>query len=230
MPVDRLEAEGYGCLALRRLSQKAGSRCRSDTGRRREVATPRRRLLLGDGGDPAQVARRARDRGRATPAAALRTHATTTSTTGAPGHAEAVRIVFDPTRTSLRDDCWSCFFRMHDPTTPNRQGNDIGTQYRSAIFYQSDAQRQIAEKVKAAVADVGKWKRPDHDGDHPGLELLVGRGVPPGLPGEAPRRLHLPLRAEVGERGGHRSGSAVASESARCRRSPTPRSEAPLSR
>ncbi len=75
------------------------------------------------------------------------------------GHAEAVRIWFDPTKTSY-EALLRFFFRMHDPTTLNRQGNDLGSSYRSAIFYHSEAQRRTAEKVKAAVDASGKWKRP----------------------------------------------------------------------
>ena len=79
--------------------------------------------------------------------------------TGRTGHAESLRVVFDPERLSY-EDLLGVFFRMHDPTTPNRQGNDIGTQYRSAIFYADEAQRQAAEAVKSRVEASGKWKRP----------------------------------------------------------------------
>src|SRR5712691_11260103 len=79
--------------------------------------------------------------------------------TGTTGHAEAVRIVFDPERLSY-DELLGYFFRMHDPTTPNRQGNDVGTQYRSAIFYTSEEQRRTAEAVKARIDASGKWSRP----------------------------------------------------------------------
>jgi len=78
---------------------------------------------------------------------------------GTTGHAEAVKIVFDPGRISF-EQILEFFFRMHDPTTLNRQGNDVGTSYRSAIFYADEAQRQVAEAVKAKVDRSGKWKRP----------------------------------------------------------------------
>jgi peptide methionine sulfoxide reductase msrA/msrB len=78
---------------------------------------------------------------------------------GRTGHAESVRIVFDPEKLSY-EDLLGYFFRMHDPTTVNRQGNDEGTQYRSAIFYLDEEQRRVAEQVKARVEASGKWKRP----------------------------------------------------------------------
>jgi len=79
--------------------------------------------------------------------------------TGRTGHAESVRIVFDP--SVLRYEAlldW--FFRMHDPTTANRQGNDVGTQYRSAIMFTSEEQHRTAEAVKARIEHAGKWKKP----------------------------------------------------------------------
>jgi peptide methionine sulfoxide reductase msrA/msrB len=79
--------------------------------------------------------------------------------TGVTGHAEALEIVFDPAKLSY-EQLLLTFFRMHDPTTLNRQHNDRGTQYRSAIFYLSDAQKQTAERVKARVDKSGAWKKP----------------------------------------------------------------------
>jgi len=80
-------------------------------------------------------------------------------TGGRTGHAEAVRIVFDPRKLSY-SDLLRYFFRLHDPTTLNRQGNDRGTQYRSAIFYTSPDQRRVAEDVIKEVTAAGKWKAP----------------------------------------------------------------------
>ena len=78
---------------------------------------------------------------------------------GSTGHAETVEIVFDPDRITY-EEILRFFFRFHDPTTKNRQGNDIGTQYRSAIFYHDDAQKETAERVIREVDASGKWPRP----------------------------------------------------------------------
>lgn len=73
---------------------------------------------------------------------------------GDTGHAEVIRVTYDPVIISL-DDLLTVFFGSHDPTTPNRQGNDVGTQYRSVIFYANDEEKQIAEaKVKEIDASL----------------------------------------------------------------------------
>jgi methionine-S-sulfoxide reductase len=79
--------------------------------------------------------------------------------TGTTGHAESVEIEFDPKIISF-DEILKFFFKLHDPTTLNRQGNDMGSQYLSVIFYHSEAQRQTALKIRALVDVSGVWKRP----------------------------------------------------------------------
>lgn len=76
--------------------------------------------------------------------------------TGRSGHAESLQIVFDPALLSYRHLLFE-FFRMHNPTTPNRQGNDAGTQYRSAIFYLNEEQKRTAEDVIKTVDASGEW-------------------------------------------------------------------------
>jgi peptide methionine sulfoxide reductase msrA/msrB len=78
--------------------------------------------------------------------------------TGRTGHTEAVQIVFDPRQISY-ENILRYFFRLHDPTTLNRQGNDMGSQYRSAIFWNSEEQQRTAERVKTEVDRSGKWDK-----------------------------------------------------------------------
>lgn len=79
--------------------------------------------------------------------------------TGTTGHAEVVQVEFDNDVITFQD-ILNVFFTIHDPTTLNRQGNDIGTQYRSAIFYHSDEQKRIAEETIIALNEDGPWSDP----------------------------------------------------------------------
>jgi peptide-methionine (S)-S-oxide reductase len=77
-------------------------------------------------------------------------------------HAEAIEIVFDPTKISYRR-ILEFFFQIHDPTTKNRQGNDVGLSYRSAVFYTTDEQKRIAEATIADVEASGLWPAEHQD-------------------------------------------------------------------
>ena len=79
--------------------------------------------------------------------------------TGKSGHAEAVQVSFDPSRISYRE-ILEIFFSIHDPATLNRQGGDVGTQYRSVIFYNSEQQKTIAEELIAELNTAHLWKNP----------------------------------------------------------------------
>src|SRR6187431_3566237 len=79
--------------------------------------------------------------------------------TGETGHAECVQIVYDTSKITF-DELLEVFWQVHDPTTLNRQGADVGTQYRSAIFYHDDEQKQKAEQYKAALDKSGAWDKP----------------------------------------------------------------------
>jgi peptide-methionine (S)-S-oxide reductase len=78
---------------------------------------------------------------------------------GDTGHAEVVQVHFDPAVISYAD-LLRVFFAIHDPTTPNRQGADVGTQYRSAIFYHDDEQKKVAEQIKKEIGAAGIWPGP----------------------------------------------------------------------
>jgi peptide methionine sulfoxide reductase msrA/msrB len=155
VPVERLEAEGYGEF-LRLFAKGGGGAASADSGRRETaylaggcfwgVEELLREL-------PGVVATEVGYTGGATANPGYpQVHS------GATGHAEAVKVVFDPARLSY-EDLLLFFFRMHDPTTLNRQGNDVGTSYRSAVFYLSEAQRAAAERIKARVDASKAWKR-----------------------------------------------------------------------
>jgi peptide methionine sulfoxide reductase msrA/msrB len=174
IPVDRLEAEGYGqylalfgkspTASLAAGSPAAGAAAAAAPGAKGKGAGRKETALLAGGcfwgmedlirKIPGVLETVVGYTGGTTPDATYeQVH------TGRTGHAESVQIVFDPDVLSF-EDLLGWFFRMHDPTTMNQQGNDTGTQYRSAIFYTSEEQRKTAEKVKARVDASGKWKRP----------------------------------------------------------------------
>ena len=79
--------------------------------------------------------------------------------TGKTGHAEAVRVEYNEDEISL-NDILHYFFKIHDPTTKNRQGNDVGISYRSAVFYRDDAQKAIIETVIDEVNEIGRFENP----------------------------------------------------------------------
>ncbi len=79
--------------------------------------------------------------------------------TGRTGHAEVIHVTYDPAVISY-EELLEIFWQTHDPTTLNRQGNDVGTQYRSAIFYHNEAQRQLAEEYKARLDKSGAFADP----------------------------------------------------------------------
>ncbi len=93
--------------------------------------------------------------------------------TGKTGHAEVAQIAFDPSVVSY-EDLLQVFWHVHNPTTPNRQGADIGTQYRSVIFYHNEDQKRIAEKSKTDTELSGLWNKANRDANRAGLQLFPG--------------------------------------------------------
>ena len=110
------------------------------------------------------------------------------------GHAEAIEIIFDPSKVSYRE-LLELFFQIHDPSTLNRQGNDRGTSYRSAIFYTTDEQKRVALDTIADVDASGLWPGKVVTEVDAGQRLLAGRAGAPGLSRTLSQGLHLPLRS-----------------------------------
>ena len=104
------------------------------------------------------------------------------------GHAEVVQVEYDPEKVDY-DTLLDVFWKIHDPTTRNRQGPDFGSQYRSVIFYHDDAQQAAASRVEAEGP--GQWTIPPRyrHRDRPGGNILPRRGVPPAVSRQARRRV-----------------------------------------
>ena len=108
-------------------------------------------------------------------------------------HAEAIEITFDPQKISYRT-LLEFFFQIHDPTTRNRQGNDVGASYRSAIFYTNAEQKRVAEDTIADVDASGLWPGKVVTERDACRRLLAGRAGAPGLSGARAERLYVPFR------------------------------------
>jgi peptide methionine sulfoxide reductase msrA/msrB len=168
IPVDRLESEGYGQY-LSLFGRKAnpagvksgGTQSNEKTG---PAPAPKREVATLAGGCFWGVQELIRKLPGVIESTVGYTGGTMTNPTyedvhtGRTGHAEALQIVFDPQQITY-ESILRYFFRLHDPTTLNRQGNDRGSQYRSAIFWNSEEQRRVAERVKAEVDVSGKWDK-----------------------------------------------------------------------
>jgi peptide methionine sulfoxide reductase msrA/msrB len=168
IPVDRLESEGYGqylSLFGRKPSMASGKSKGTQSNENPGPAiTAKREFATLAGGCFWGVQELIRKLPGVIESTVGYTGGTTTNPkyedvhTGETGHAEAVQIVFDPQQITY-ESILRYFFRLHDPTTLNRQGNDRGSQYRSAIFWNSEEQRRTAERVKAEVDASGKWDK-----------------------------------------------------------------------
>ena len=131
---------------------------------------------------------------------------------GDTGHAEAIRITYDPAKIS-HDQLLDVFFDAHDPTQLNRQGNDIGTQYRSAIFYASDAEKQTAEAKIHAAERIQALPPPDRHDARAAPRVLSRRGLSPGLRPQQSRPAVYP--GGVDSQGLQGAGKARRADSAR---------------
>ena len=116
---------------------------------------------------------------------------------GTTGYAESVKVTFDPSVLSYEDLLVHWYFRGHNPTTLNRQNNDVGTQYRSEIFTMSPAQAKAGARGPRAGRAQRQVGVPDRHQDRAGDLVGPRRGLSPGLPGQAPARLQRPLPAVV---------------------------------
>jgi peptide methionine sulfoxide reductase msrA/msrB len=170
IPVDKLEAEGYGAYKALFASGAGGKSVEADAanacaapapGEKAGCATTFETAILAGGcfwgmeeiirKIPGVVETEVGYTGGSEPNPTYERHT---------GHAEAIRVVFDPTKITYADLLEKWFFKMHDPTTENRQGNDRGDSYRSAIFATTPEQKKTAIEIKKKVDDAGKWGAP----------------------------------------------------------------------
>ena len=117
---------------------------------------------------------------RAMPVARVRNPSYKDVCAGTTGHAEVVQLTFDPTAIRFRE-ILEVFFTVHDPTTLNRQGADVGTQYRSAIFYHSPEQKATAEQVIREIDHGEDLAGADRDRGYAVHRVLCGQGLSPGV-------------------------------------------------
>ena len=201
IPADKLEAEGYGEYAHAvRDRQAAPAPAQQDAS-----AEDRETAMLAGGcfWGMEELLRKipgVLDTRSATPAArSTNPHYEDTSRPARPATPSRCSVVFDPDEAQLRDAAREWFFRMHDPTTLNRQGNDVGTQYRSAIFYTTDEQRAGRRGGEgSASTQSGKWKRPDRHRDRRRpTKFYPAEDYHQDYLQKQPGRLHVPLLARL---------------------------------
>ncbi len=132
-----------------------------------------------------------------------------TVSSGSTGHAESVKITFDPAAISYGQILQIAFSVVHDPTQLNRQGPDVGTQYRSAIFYVDEDQKRIAQAYIAQLDQSHSFARADRDARGAAQGILCGGGLSPGLPvSQSDAALHCHVRlAQDREFQAHFSGA-----------------------
>lgn len=162
IPVDQLEASGYGKYVAR-FRQNVNAVTAGSSGSPVQTSTTQEAILAG--GCFWGMEELFRQQPGVTDVVVGYTGGTVAQPTyedvsgGRSGHAEAVKITYDPSKTSY-EALIRFFFKIHDPTTVNQQGNDRGSQYRSAIFYVTPEQKEVAERVRADVDRSKKWPKP----------------------------------------------------------------------